>query len=317
MPKPSLEVILEELSRDPTEVESKPYFEKPEIKPKPRSKKGLWLAATGTITAAVFSFFLYNNVILPGHREPQKKEQKKVETTHQYNHTIQGNDIIPIKPFVTNTLSSCGKEEDNQNIEEKIIKYRAVLRDNPKNINRYYDLGNALHDYKDYRGAIVVWEKALKIKNNDAGIHNNLGIALNQTGDIEGAIKEYEEAIRVDPDDIYPHYNLGNLLKSRGDIKGAIKEWEKISINNPNEIDMYNKLGKSMFKQGYIEKATRIFKATLKLDDGQCITHYNLGNVLYKEGDVDGAMDEWNNALILNPDFDEARHNLELIKRKK
>ncbi len=55
--------------------------------------------------------------------------------------------------------------------------------------------------------------------------------------------------------------------------------------------------------------------AELLADAQSADDHYNRGNALARAGDLDGAIRAYEQALALNPDMDDARHNRELVER--
>src|SRR5262249_16271961 len=63
---------------------------------------------------------------------------------------------------------------------------------------------------------------ALVIRPDTAAVYNNLGTALKDKRDLKGAIAAYHKAIKLDPRSARAHSNLGNALQAQGDLKSAI-----------------------------------------------------------------------------------------------
>ena len=55
--------------------------------------------------------------------------------------------------------------------------------------------------------------EALRLNANNAVAHNNLGVALEQKGDLRGALEEYRAAFILDPKDTKYKQNYERLLQ--------------------------------------------------------------------------------------------------------
>src|SRR5262249_27966876 len=70
--------------------------------------------------------------------------------------------------------------------------------------------------------AVTALREAIRLRPNFTEAHYNLGHALSDSGDIRGAAAAFREAIRLKPDFAEVHDNLGNALSASGDVRGAI-----------------------------------------------------------------------------------------------
>lgn len=75
------------------------------------------------------------------------------------------------------------------------LSYRAVV---------YFQLGQ-------YNLCILDLIQAIKLKPDDAGLHNYLGEAYRHVNDTESAIREYKKAVELDSHNPLAYYNLGFL----------------------------------------------------------------------------------------------------------
>lgn len=66
--------------------------------------------------------------------------------------------------------------------------------------------------------------------------------------------------------------------------------------------------------QGKIESAIDAFKRTLSIDPTLPEAYNKLGIICYKQGNAGLAFACWKQALMINPDFEEARRNIGLIQ---
>ena len=77
--------------------------------------------------------------------------------------------------------------------------YRNLLNIQPDNLEIYLDLGNALAQQGDWRGAMDTYQRALQLNPQEALFHNLLGEALEQLGDLNAAVVSYRRAIELHP----------------------------------------------------------------------------------------------------------------------
>jgi len=61
------------------------------------------------------------------------------------------------------------------------------------------------------------------------------------------------------------------------------------------------------------EEALELYRRILGLDDSREIAWYRLGNLLTGKGELEAAMEAYQRALALKPDYTDARYNLGLV----
>ena len=70
--------------------------------------------------------------------------------------------------------------------------------------------------------------------------------------------------------------------------------------------------GAALYKQGHYEQAAAVLK-----DTDSPVGQYNLGNALAHLGKLDEAVNAYDQALSMNPDFEEAKQNKALVEQLK
>ncbi len=112
----------------------------------------------------------------------------------------------------------------------------------------------------------------------------------------------------------------------------AEAEYAKAQKAAPDDARLSFDLGDAAYRKGDFDEAAKSFEATLRTDDLKLQTqaYYNLGNARYRLGehalagnDIDATRREWNQAvsryegaLALDAKDQDARDNLELVKRR-
>jgi tetratricopeptide (TPR) repeat protein len=84
------------------------------------------------------------------------------------------------------------------------------------------------------------------------------------------------------------------------------------SLENYEDIAAYNR-GRSLLETEDLESAISAFEQAIELSDNPILksrSNYNIGNASLYEGELETAIESYKSALRLDPNFDDARHNL-------
>ena len=130
-----------------------------------------------------------------------------------------------------------------------------------------------------WRNNVVLWEHALQVADESYVAHTDLGLALYAQGQIDQAIAEFRAALRLRPDFAEAHNDLGVALANRGDIDGALQA----------------------------------FLNAVRAKPTQAPSHYNAAVLLAKKGDTTAALEHLQLALQIDPDYTDARRELERL----
>jgi len=93
--------------------------------------------------------------------------------------------------------------------------------------------------------------------------------------------------------------------------KDSITLFDRALSVTENNYTAYSNLGSAYAELKDYKKAEYYYVEALSLRTDQAYTHYDYANTLYMLGKVDQAIAEYQEALRLEPEFDEARRNLE------
>jgi tetratricopeptide (TPR) repeat protein len=109
---------------------------------------------------------------------------------------------------------------------------------------------------------------------NLAEDYNYQGIAKFELGDSQGAIVDFDRAIRIDPQDAIAYYNRGLAKFELGDNQGAIVDFDRVIAIDPQDAEAYSNRGAVKLalgnKQGAIAdltKGAQLFRQKGKMAD--------------------------------------------------
>ena len=128
--------------------------------------------------------------------------------------------------------------------------------------------GKTALDARRFEEAAAEFRKAVAAEPGSVPAHFNLGAALSQTGDLRGAVEQFEAALRLDPAHANAHYNLGLLLAQMNRHDEAIKHLQAAVRASPEDHGARFLLAQSLVKTGRDEEAEAEFARVVQADAG-------------------------------------------------
>ncbi|KPL02233.1 MAG: hypothetical protein AMJ90_06400 [candidate division Zixibacteria bacterium SM23_73_2] len=112
--------------------------------------------------------------------------------------------------------------------------------------------------------------------------------------------------------------NKGNKHYNQGLYDQALKYYQKAEIENPASPEVSYNLGSAFYQKQNYQEALSSYNKALNLEDSLDLanTYYNLGNTFYRSGKYQEAIGAYQRCLEINPEDEDAKFNLELVKKK-
>nr|WP_321266604.1 tetratricopeptide repeat protein [uncultured Sulfurimonas sp.] len=132
---------------------------------------------------------------------------------------------------------------------------------------------------KDFQKALALLMEADAKKPEDSEILFKIAYIFQQTNDNDEALNYYKKALDIEPDNEFVHNSIASIYRANGEFASA-----KMHLN-----------------------------ASLDIDSTNAITYYNFGNLFVDMKHIEEAKDMYAKALELNPDFNEAKEEMEKL----
>ncbi|MFN7412359.1 MAG: tetratricopeptide repeat-containing serine protease family protein [Dolichospermum sp.] len=248
-----------------------------------------------------------------------KTQAQKVETTPPPELNTQKTDsiqtaILSIDISKGNTTASQWLERGNQlwrlrRHEEAIQAFEEAIKQKPKFIHlAYYGKGLALYwSGKDIE-AITAWELAVKSQPDFVPVWNALSLIYRESKQLDKALVAINQAIRLQP-------NNPNLYSQKFGVLSDLKRYREaeVAINKAIELSpraaFYSNRGVAKDELGDKQGAIDNYNQAIKINPNLAQAYNNRGLTKYELGDKQGAIDDYNQAIKINPNYAQAYTN--------
>jgi Tfp pilus assembly protein PilF len=136
-------------------------------------------------------------------------------------------------------------------------------------------------------------------------------------GDLETAAELYKRSIELHPT-AEAHTFLGWTFSFQGALDDAIAECRKAILVDPDFGNPYNDIGAYLIEMGKLDEAIPWLERATRAPryEAPHYPHFNLGRVYVAKEMYNRAIEAFQDALELKPDYDVARKAIAALKRK-
>lgn len=185
-------------------------------------------------------------------------------------------------------------------------------RKSPQKARPHNNLGTSMFKQGHTKEAIINYSKVLQIEPDHAIAHNNLGFAMNSLQRVKVAITHYSEALRIKPNYERANRNLSAALRKQPHL---IKELR--SINNIDPAESHLGRGLVLADMGGTDEALEQFSEALRINPDHGEVHFQRGRLLIEKGRIDEAIHHFSEALQIDPDDADAYFNMGVALARK
>ncbi|MBD2279605.1 serine protease [Aphanizomenon flos-aquae] len=251
-------------------------------------------------------------------------QAQKVETTptpelnQQEVKSIQ-TAILSVDVSQGNTTASQWLERGNQlwrlrRYPEAIRAFDAAIKQKPKFIHlAYYGKGLALYWNGEYPEAAL--QQAVQSQPDFVPAWYNLSAVYRYSNQLDKALAAINKAIQLQP-------NNPNLYNQKYAVLRDLKRYREAAaaINKAIELSpraaFYNNRGIVRDDLGDKQGAIDDYNLAIKINPNDADAYYNRGNVRDDLGDKQGAIDDYNQAIKINPNNANAYYNRGIVRNE-
>ena len=236
------------------------------------------------------------------------------------------------------------KLENDGKLEDAESAYREILKIDPRSIAALNRLGAIEVRRGQFSTGIRYYKQALDLNPSEFATNLNLGIAFIKRQDYANAVPPLERAARAAPENFQARELLAGALVGQDDFSRAVPHLEKASELNPNDLGTLYILERSYLETKQFQKALPTFEHLQSLDPNSAWVRilrgqaedalgnyptaieefevarrqlprdatvgFSLGFMYWKTRRLAEAQSEIEEALKLDPEFEEAKYYL-------
>lgn len=179
------------------------------------------------------------------------------------------------------------------------------MSDTPKSYEEVIERIDALANDKKFEDTLTHIKVGLKLNLNQDQKHRLTfcyGFALSELGQYRKAIIWYDKALAIKEDDFYSMRERGTALSYLGQCKKAIIWYDKALVSNPKDSYSMKGHGVALFELGQWKEAIIWYDKALEIDQKDFESMRRRGSALLCLGQFEEAIIWFDKALASNPD---------------
>ncbi len=187
--------------------------------------------------------------------------------------------------------------------------YREILQSQPQHFDALQLLATLAAQRKNSAAAVELFDQALRIDPNHAGVLVNRGVALRDLQRFDEALESYDRALRIRPDDADALNNRGVTLRDLNRHAQALESYDRALRIKPDHADALNNRGNALVDLRRPDEALESYDRALRIKPGYAEAFNNLGRALRDLKRLDEALESYDHALRIRPDYVDALYN--------
>lgn len=151
--------------------------------------------------------------------------------------------------------------------------------------------------------------------------HVDDGYSHLERKEFHSAEHAFKAALGMDSGHVEAGFGLGESFVGQGKIEEARRTFSRLADNDrlytKEHKHTFNRLGISLRKQGMYAQAVKNYERAIRVDHQDPVLFFNLARALYEMNERERAVRFLENALALDPSFEQAARLLDFMKQEK
>lgn len=177
--------------------------------------------------------------------------------------------------------------------KDTIKRINKLIIQDGRNNEYLYLLGMCYKELKDFIRARDSFALAIEFDDKDYKSYYEYGLILDSTNKKEAALIMFEKAIKIKPDFYEAKEAIGICLTSQGRFLEAIISYREFVKMHKDSYEMYYNIGMLEQEVENYEKAEEAFGKVEELKPEFVLASYNIGELACKRGDYNKAIEKY------------------------
>ncbi|MFK7933084.1 MAG: tetratricopeptide repeat protein [Saprospiraceae bacterium] len=201
-----------------------------------------------------------------------------------------------------------------QKSNESLKTVDRILKIDPQSGDAFFLMGMNFKEKKDIERAINSFQTAVENDPDLVDAWLNLGRLFAERNN-PIAEQYFNSALRVDSTSIEAlHSKAFYLGNTKDDLDGALDLYRKIAIIDPHYEEAYFNSGLLLLDKNDVPEARKQFDLTVKSSPTHIRGYYYRGLAAELAGDTEAAKADYQQALQMYPEYEEAQNRLDNLK---
>jgi len=188
--------------------------------------------------------------------------------------------------------------------------YTDAIARAPRDYLLHENYGEFLELTGDLKQAALEWKQARELMPRNPFAYLTEGQLLEKQADLPAARDAFRQAVNLHPRYAEAWFELGKLDAIEGKLEDAMKNYEQSAALQPNDAQTYLYMGKVLSLMKRSEESVHSFRRALELDGANWEAHYALGGELGMHGQFAEAKTEFQQVVSLQPQYAMGHLNL-------
>lgn len=174
-------------------------------------------------------------------------------------------------------LVELAREFDHRGLTDEAIRFGSLAADPgsrhgmaPEDrlmlAEMFFREGNQRLQKEQFRQAVPLYQKSVRLRPESAEAHSNLGTALRLLRRFPDARRHLEKAVALNPNLMPPHFGLGLLHLDQGQAREAIEHFRSAVSLQPQFAEGHHRLGVALVRTGQQQAGVREIQQALRLE---------------------------------------------------
>lgn len=196
--------------------------------------------------------------------------------------------------------------------EEALKTVDRIMKIDPQSSEAFFMSGIIFREMGDINRAINSFQRSTELNPDNMDAWIILGNLFDQQ-DNPIALQYFDNAIRVAPDNPFAMHSKAYYLQNHGKSSEAIQLYKEINKAYPDYIDAYLNTGILYLTLDSLELAHEHFNIAVSNGPTDPRGYYFRGLISEQLGEYEKAKRDYEQALVFDPDYREAKEALELL----
>ena len=240
---------------------------------------------------------------------------KYYEAKNEYNIALELlNSILTgntDKALILETMGNIYLKQDQ--VEKAKQNFQKVLAIDGKNVSALTGLGKIYFSEGNNKAALEKYKKALEFDSGNSELKLNTAEIYEILGQEEESYNYYKEVLQDVSIDLEANYNIGMMYLRSGDVDEAEKFLKKAISSDPMHSLIWIDIAGIEITRGNYSVAENYLKPVSYMDEKNSYYYYYSGLINKAQGNLDAAKENFDRAIELKPDFDDANQALKRL----